>query len=537
VALPELHQVLILLINISGAFLGISVYRREPKAAVNRIFLATIVLMLVWVNFAYTPRQIARENPDLALMLLRIAWTATPLFSMSLYFLVVHLTRCQGSHQHLHWAVATLAFGATLLAGLSGLVVVGIRFVDHSVAIEYGPGMWPYLGVICLTVVATALVFYRNYFALPPENRLQLQYVGVGLLIFYSANLVFNIAFPVFLDVVRWYWLGDYSTLAVLGLTGYAIIRKKLFEIRLVLATLLVALIAFVLVVDLVVFTEAGYVRAIKGAILLLFLYAGFMLVRSVHREIDQREKLEEITVELRRADEAKTEFISIVSHQLRTPLNAIEGYLSLLLEGAYGPLDVQKRKPIERVYRSGERLIHLVNDLLGVSRIQMGKIDLELGEVDLCTVARSIVDELSWEAQEKGIELHARCSEPGVPSVTGDLSKLRDSIMNLVDNAIRYTDKGSVEVSVVSEGDDVVVRVADTGAGIDPAEAKALFKSFRRGDVGRKKWVEGSGLGLYIAQQFIALHRGKIWAESKGKGLGTTFHIRIPVRRLDRAA
>jgi signal transduction histidine kinase len=145
-----------------------------------------------------------------------------------------------------------------------------------------------------------------------------------------------------------------------------------------------------------------------------------------------------------------------------------------------------------------------------------------ELGDVDLCKVAKSIVEELSWEAQEKGIVLRATCSEAGVPSVTGDLSKLRDSIMNLVDNAIRYTDKGSVEVSVVSEGNDILVRVADTGAGIDPAEAKGLFKSFRRGDVGRKKWVEGSGLGLYIAQEFIALHRGKIWAESKGKGQGS---------------
>jgi signal transduction histidine kinase len=441
------------------------------------------------------------------------------------------------SYRPLQWFVAVLAFSAALLTALTGVVVVGIRLVDHSVAIKYGPGMWPYLVIICLIVLATAFVFYRNYFALPHENRLHLQYVGVGLLIFYSANVVFNIAFPIFFDVVRWYWLGDYSTIAVLGLTGYAIARKKLFEIRLVLTTLLVAFMAFVLVVDLVVFTEAGYLKAIKGLFLLLFLYAGYLLVRSVHREIDQREQLEEVTVELRRADEAKTEFISIVSHQLRTPLNAIQGYLSLLLEDAYGTLSAQQRKPIQRLFKSGERLIHLVNDLLGVSRIQMGKIDLELSEVDLCTVAGSIVDELSWEAEEKGIELHASCFERGVPPVKGDLPKLRDSILNLVDNAIRYTDKGSVDVSVTRDGDDVVVRVTDTGPGIDQADAEELFESFRRGDVGRRKWTGGSGLGLYIAQQFVTLHGGNISAESKGKGQGSTFQIRIPLERLDRAA
>jgi signal transduction histidine kinase len=166
-----------------------------------------------------------------------------------------------------------------------------------------------------------------------------------------------------------------------------------------------------------------------------------------------------------------------------------------------------------------------------------MGKIDLELTEVDLCQVARSIVDEFSWEAQEKGIELRAKCPEGGCPPVVGDLPKLRDSIMNLVDNAIRYTEKGSVEVSVVSEGDGVLVNVKDTGAGIDPTEAKNLFKSFRRGEVGRRNWTEGSGLGLYIAHEFVALHGGRIWVDSEGKGRGTTFHIRVPLKRLGRAA
>ena len=535
--MAELNQLIVLLINLSGVFLGVAVFKRDPAAPVNRIFLGTIVLMLVWVNLGYAPRVAGAAEPELAIMLLRIAWTATPLFSMSLYFLTVFLNHSQHRFRLLHWLIAVLAVTATALAGLTSLVVMGIRLVGEDVAIVYGPGMWPYLGIISAIVAATIFVFYSNYSALQPEDRLKLQYVGVGLLIFYTANIVFNIAFPVFFHVVRWYWLGDYSTLAVLGLTGYAIVKKNLFEIRLVLTTLLVAFIAFVLLADLVVFTDVGALRVVKGLILLLFLCSGFMLVRSVHREIDQREELEELTVELRRADEAKTEFISIVSHQLRTPLNAIEGYLSLLLDGNYGTLDSQKRQPIERLYRSSERLIHLVNDLLGVSRIQMGRIDLELGDVDLCSVARSVVDEFSWEAEEKGIELRADCAHRGVPTVTGDLPKLRDSIMNLVDNAIRYTEQGSVVVTVGSEAGKVVVKVQDTGAGIDPGEVGALFSSFRRGDVGRRQWTEGSGLGLYIAQEFVTLHGGRIWAESAGKGRGSTFSIEIPVRRMDLAA
>jgi signal transduction histidine kinase len=113
---------------------------------------------------------------------------------------------------------------------------------------------------------------------------------------------------------------------------------------------------------------------------------------------------------------------------------------------------------------------------------------------------------------------------------VAGDKQKLRDCVLNLVDNAIRYTEKGSVEVSVGREINDLVVRVEDTGLGLDADEARTLFESFQRGKVGRKQWVEGSGLGLYIAKEFITLHGGAIWAESPGKGLGSTFFLRIPL-------
>jgi signal transduction histidine kinase len=159
-----------------------------------------------------------------------------------------------------------------------------------------------------------------------------------------------------------------------------------------------------------------------------------------------------------------------------------------------------------------------------------MGRIELEMGEVDLCEIVKSVVDEFGMVAEKKGIGLHASCPAGGVPVVAGDKQKLRDCVLNLVDNAIRYTDKGSVKASVRTEVNDVVVRVEDTGPGLDADETKRLFESFQRGQVGRKQWTEGSGLGLYIAKEFVTLHGGAIWAESPGKGLGSTFFIRIPL-------
>ena len=225
----------------------------------------------------------------------------------------------------------------------------------------------------------------------------------IGLLLFAGFNIVFNVVLPLAFNVYRYYAVGNYSVAFLLGFTAYAIVKRELFGVRTVLAAILVATVVVLLTIDLLVFTEHATIQVFKGAVLVLVLCFGYVLVRSVQREIRQRERLQEIADELRRSDEAKTEFISIVSHQLRTPLNAIKGYLSLFLEGVYGKLDAKKREPMERLFRSSERLIHLVNDLLGISRIQMGKIALEMGDVDLCEIVKSVVEEFGMVRGREG--------------------------------------------------------------------------------------------------------------------------------------
>jgi signal transduction histidine kinase len=391
-------------------------------------------------------------------------------------------------------------------------------------------GRWAFYGFVVVLTLLINWMLMREYVGFPKERRVKLQYFLIGLLLFAGLNIVFNVVLPLVFDDYAYYAVGNYSVGFLLGFTAYAIVKRELFGVRAVLAAILVATISVLQAIDLLVFTEHAAMQAFKAAVLVLILCLGYVLVRSVQREVHQRERLQAIAEELRRSDEAKTQFISIVSHQLRTPLNTIKGYLSLFLEGIYGELDAQKRQPMERLFRSSERLIHLVNDLLGISQIQMGRIALATGEVDLCEVVKSIVDEFGVVAEKKGIGLHASCPPGGVPMVAGDQQKLRDSVLNVVDNAIRYTDKGSVEVSLRSETNGLVVRVEDTGPGLDPDEARMLFESFQRGQVGRKHWAEGSGLGLYIAKEFVTLHGGAIWAESRGKGQGSSFFIRIPL-------
>lgn len=529
-----LSTALVVLLLVFGFGMSVWVYQADPTQRENRGFPLMVLAILSWVVFYHFAQY------DKPTFWFRLSAGSVFMFFVTYYFFMVRWFLCKEGRAFTILGLAVLLYGVTL-AGLAlgtDIVITGSRLAG-SVArpVFREGGWWAFYAFVTTITLFVNWMLVKEYFGYSKERRLQVQYFLIGLLLFAGFNIVFNVMLPVVFDVYEYYEVGNYSVVFLLGFTAYAIVRQQLFGVRTVLATLFVGGMGLLLAIDILGFTEQEALQMFKGSVLVLFLYFGYLLVQSVQREIAQREELERIAEELRRSDEAKSEFISIVSHQLKSPLNAIRGYLSLLLEGMYGSLDRRKQTPVERLYRSNERLIHLVDELLGVSRIQMGKIELEMGEVDLCKVARSVVEEFSVAAEEKGIGLRATCPDGGVPPVTGDVHKLRDSILNLVDNAIRYTDEGNVNVSVGREGNDIVVRVADTGAGIDRAEARALFESFQRGDVGRKHWTEGAGLGLYIAQQFVTLHGGKIWAESAGKGRGSTFCIRLPLRGKEMAA
>lgn len=526
-SLLGLHSALVVVLSVLGFAMAVWVYRANPRERENQGFSLMVLFIVSWVS-CYHLAQLG--NPT---FWFRLAAFAVFMFFVTYYFFIVRWFLGKSGQPYRLFGLVILLYGVVMggLALGTDIVISGSAIVGSTARPVFGDaGRWAFYGfVIVLTLLINGILM-KEYAGFPKERRVKLQYFLIGLLLFVGFNVVFNVVLPLAFDVYGYYAVGNYSVGFLLGFTAYAIVKRELFGVRTVLATIFVATVGVFLAIDILVFTNQAAIQVFKGTVLVLILCFGYVLVRSVQREIRQRERLQEIAEELRRSDEAKTEFISIASHQLRTPLNAIKGYLSLFLEGIYGKLDAEKRQPMERLYRSSERLIHVVNDLLGISRIQMGKIDLEMEEVDLCEIVKSVVDEFGMVAKEKGIGLHGSCPTGGVPVVAGDKQKLRDSVMNLVDNAIRYTEKGSVTVSLRREINDLVVRVEDTGPGLDADEARTLFDSFQRGQVGRKQWAEGSGLGLYIAREFITLHGGAIWAESRGKGLGSTFFIRIPL-------
>ncbi|MFA5995017.1 MAG: ATP-binding protein [Patescibacteria group bacterium] len=243
-------------------------------------------------------------------------------------------------------------------------------------------------------------------------------------------------------------------------------------------------------------------------------------------------EQLTDANAHLQELDRAKSEFMSIASHQLRTPLTGIVGYLSMILEGDYGKVDEKIVNVMKQVFQASQRLVRLVNMLLNVTRIEAGRFTLNFVATNLVEVVNTEINELMPTTAKKGLKLSLSQHTPKQVMVMVDQDKIRDVILNLIDNSIKYTEEGSVTVELQQEGEQAHFTVTDTGVGIDPADAGNLFQKFVRGSGIAQIQPNGSGLGLYIVKKIVEGHGGKVWVESQGLKKGSTFHVLIPLKQ-----
>ncbi len=240
--------------------------------------------------------------------------------------------------------------------------------------------------------------------------------------------------------------------------------------------------------------------------------------------------KLAEANEKLKELDKAKSEFLSIASHQLYTPLTALRGYLSMLLEGDFGAL-ADKQKPVfDILSKSTERLITLIKDLLDISRIESGRLELKLESVDLTEMTDTLVRDLMPNAMNKKLQLTFQKPAQALPHVVVDAQRVRQVMLNFIDNAIKYTSHGQIDVSLKQEGNELIFSVTDTGRGLSKEEIVKLFTKFTRVRGSQRLNTEGTGLGLYVAKQMVNEHHGEVGVISPGHEKGSTFSMRLPI-------
>ena len=226
-----------------------------------------------------------------------------------------------------------------------------------------------------------------------------------------------------------------------------------------------------------------------------------------------------------------QTDFVSLASHQLRTPLSAIKWYLEILMSERAGKLNEKQNQYLKEIYRSAERAINLVNDLLDVSRIQEGEIHLDLRPIRIDKVVEEIVDNFATLIRSTQVKINFEIINGPLPEVEADQDKLKRVIVNLLSNSIKYTPAGGkVRIAVEKEKNYIRASVTDSGVGIPREEQIQIFQKFFRSANVVKMVPDGTGLGLFIAKSLVEAMGGKIGFQSK-EGQGTTFYFTLPLK------
>lgn len=232
---------------------------------------------------------------------------------------------------------------------------------------------------------------------------------------------------------------------------------------------------------------------------------------------------------ELEIASKHKSDFLANMSHELRTPLNAILGYTELILDKIYGDVPENIQEVLERVEKNGRHLLGLINDVLDLSKIEAGQLVLSLDDYSMKEVVHTVFTSVESLAAEKNLELKVSVA-PEVAQGKGDHQRISQVFLNLVGNAIKFTEAGEVRVEATASDDTFVISVSDTGPGLSEADQQMIFEEFHQVDGSSTRKKGGTGLGLSIAKRIVEMHGGRIWVEST-EGKGSTFWFTLPVR------
>lgn len=325
---------------------------------------------------------------------------------------------------------------------------------------------------------------------------------------------------------------GEYSwTIGQYGIFGipvfvtfltYLIVKYKSFNVKVFGAQALVT--GLVILIG----SEFFFVKTIVNEILVavtfvLVFIAGYFLIKSVGSEIKQREEIEELSKQ-------KSEFMSFAAHEIRNPLTSMKGYAANMLDGDYGAMTSELKDPVQKILVRGNDVVNLISQYLDKSKIELGQLTYHFADVDIGYLVSGVVSSFQPHADQAGVSLRYNAPVGEDFSIQGDEGKLKEVIGNIVDNSIKYAPKGAVEVSVSKKDGKVLIKIADNGVGIKAEVIPKLFKKFSRADAQQAN-ILGTGLGLFLANEFVTAHKGRIWVESEGEGKGSQFYVELPVR------
>ena len=453
------------------------------------------------------------------------------IFILSFYFLYAFIKKRDapfGIKALFTASLLPIILSSSTSFNLSSFDVVGCNAVENPLMIGYS--------YFLTTIIFISMVIFafNEYYRAAEDSKKQIILVSIGVLLFLIS---FSIAtyvpsilnlFESNVDTFAAEMYGFFGMTIFIGFLSYLIVQYKAFNIKLLAAQALVfALVA--LIASEFFFVRNTTNKILTGVTLFLAIGFGFFLVRSVKREVSQRERIEKLAGELQETNERQETLMHFVGHEVKGFLTKDAGAFAAISQGDFGQCDVNMKSFVERALVESRQGADSVGNILKASNLKKGTVTYTKESFDLKELVAGAAEKAKLAAEQKGLTLTFTADE-GSYQMMGDKAQISDHVLrNLIDNSINYTSSGSVSVSLKKDAGKLVLIVEDTGIGITEEDKQRLFTEGGHGKDSQTVNAHSTGYGLYIAKQITEAHNGTIRAESLGAGKGSTFVVEFP--------
>lgn len=520
--------------SLSALLIATFVFINNPKGRAPQALLLLAVFFTLWSLIDLV--LWASDRSDLIMFF----WSILIHFELLIYASAFYFIHALFTDRWPSWKGELFIFASFVPLALfahTPLNLLGFDFTNCWREALEGPLWQSYVYSAEVFYALAILVFAVIYIKKEKERRTEMILATAGILAFLISFSLGNILGSFGTD-----WeLGQYGLFGMpvfVAFLTYLMVRYQMFKAKIMATEALVVGLG-ILISSLLFVQKIENVQVIAMTTLIITIILGVLLIRSVRKEIDQRERIEKLAGELEKAnvrlqalDKQKSEFVSIASHQLRSPITSIRGYASLLLEGNYGRIPKKAQEPLQRIEQSSKLMAVAIEDYLNVSRIESGNMKYNLSDFNLRDEVEHLCDDMRPEALRQGLVLLFRTNLHSHGVIHADIGKTVQIVQNLITNAIKYTERGTINILV---RDDITkkrifVDITDTGIGMDDETLHTIFQKFERAKNANSVNVNGTGLGLYVSLRMAEAMGGTIKAYSEGDNQGSRFTLELPL-------
>jgi len=507
---------------IPSFLIGLIIFLRDRKALVNRILFFITTAFSLWV---FTDLVLwANEKPDYQMFFWSLLVIIEPIiYAACVYFIYVFITKEDISlNKKLSigiFLVPTLLFASTKLA------LVGFDLTNCYREVTEGPLTLYGYGIEIIYVLWILIFSFNKYFKANGEMKKQIRNITIGISLFLLSLAYGNIIGSLTDDWI----IGQFGLFGMpifVGFLAYMIVKFKSFNIKLIGTQVLVFALGF-LVFAILFIRNIADVRIVIGFTLLFVIALGYALIKSVKKEVEQKEELAKLNVNLQELLKQRESLVHLVTHKVKGSFTRSKYIFAGILDGTFGDINAEVKMRAQQGLDSDNMGIETVDLVLNAANLEKGTVKYDMKNVDFGELVKSTISEKKLSIESKGLKLETEIKD-GVYNVLGDALWLKEVSNNLVENALKYTKGGKITVGLEKRDKKILFYVKDTGVGITPEDKANLFTEGGRGKESVKINVDSTGYGLYSVRLIVDAHKGKVWMEPNKEATGSVFFVEL---------